>query len=145
MSSNLEMIQKLSLGKDDIEKVTLELEDDLKADFTLRPLTSGEISKLKALEKKSVVVKIGMEAGKRKKTTVDNSQDINVNTGEFTEDQAEAMYKAIALSLSVDDEDIITADDVKKMRVGLPELLFTEVIRISQLTEDDLSAIKSFQ
>lgn len=144
MSSNLEMIQKLSLGKDDIEKVTLELEDDLKADFTLRPLTSGEISKLKALEKKSVVVKIGMEAGKRTKTTVDNSQDINVNTGEFTEDQAEAMYRAIALSLSIDDE-VVTADDVKQMRVGLPELLFTEVIRISQLTEDDLSAIKSFQ
>ena len=144
MSSNLEIIQKLSLGKEDIEKVTLELEDDLKADFTLRPLTSGEITKLKALEKKSVVVKIGMEAGKRTKTTVDNSQDINVNTGEFTESQAEAMYRAIALSLSVDDE-VVTADDVKQMRVGLPELLFTEVIRISQLTEDDLTAIKSFQ
>lgn len=144
MSSNLEMIQKLSLGKEDIEKVTLELEDDLKADFTLRPLTSGEISKLKALEKKSVVVKIGMENGKRTKTTVDNSQDINVNTGEFTESQAEAMYRAIALSLSVDGE-TISADDVKNMKVGLPELLFTEVIRISQLTEDDLTAIKSFQ
>ena len=144
MSSNLEMIQKLSLGKEDTEKVTLELEDGVKADFILRPLTSGEISKLKALEKKSVVVKIGMEAGKRTSTTVDNNQDINVNTGKFTEDQAETMYRAIALSLSVDDE-IVTAKDVKNMRVGLPELLFREVIRISQLTEDDLTAIKSFQ
>lgn len=144
MSSNLEMLQKLSLGKDDVEKVTLELEDGSEYEFTIRPLTSGEISKLQALEKKSVVIKIGMEAGKRTKTTVDNHQNVDVNTGKFSKDQSEAMYESIALSLSVDGE-VITSDDVKQMKVGLPELLFAEVIRVSQLTEDDLTAIKSFQ
>lgn len=146
MSSNLEMLQKLTLGKEAIETVTIEFEDE-KADFTIRPLTSGELSKLQAIEKKKLNVKVALENGKRKKTSVSEDdtkvQDVNINTGEFTESQAEAMYKAIAWSLSIDDE-IVPVEMVKKMMPGMPEVLFTEVIRISKLTESDLTSIKSF-
>lgn len=146
MSSNLEMLQKLTLGKEAIETVTIEFEGE-KTDFTLRPLTSGELSKLQAIEKKNLNVKVALENGKRKKTKVseDDSkvQDVNINTGEFTESQAEAMYKAIAWSLSVDDE-VIPVEMVKNMLPGMPELLFTEVIRISKLSESDLTSIQSF-
>ena len=146
MSSNLEMLQKFTLGKEAIETVTIEFEDE-KADFTIRPLTSGELSKLQAIEKKKLNVKVALENGKRKKTSVSEDdtkvQDVNINTGEFTESQAEAMYKAIAWSLSIDDE-IVPVEMVKKMMPGMPEVLFTEVIRISKLTESDLTSIKSF-
>lgn len=146
MSSNLEMLQKLTLGKEAIETVTIEFEDE-KAEFTIRPLTSGELSKLQAIEKKKLNVKVALENGKRKKTSVSEDdtkvQDVNINTGEFTESQAEAMYKAIAWSLSIDDE-IVPVEMVKKMMPGMPEVLFTEVIRISKLTESDLTSIKSF-
>ncbi len=146
MSSNLEMLQKLTLGKEAIETVTIEFEDE-KADFTIRPLTSGELSKLQSIEKKKLNVKVALENGKRKKTSVSEDdtkvQDVNINTGEFTESQAEAMYKAIAWSLSIDDE-IVPVEMVKKMMPGMPEVLFTEVIRISKLTESDLTSIKSF-
>lgn len=146
MSSNLEMLQKLTLGKDAVETITIEFEDKT-ADFTIRPLTSGELSKLQAIEKKKLNVKVALENGKRKKTTVSEDdtkvQDVNINTGEFTESQAEAMYKAIAWSLSVDDE-IILPDDVKKMMPGMPELIFEHVIRISKLSESDLTSVKSF-
>ena len=146
MSSNLEMLQKLTLGKDAVENITIEFEDKT-ADFTLRPLTSGELSKLQAIEKKKLNVKVALENGKRTKTTVSEEdtkvQDVNINTGEFTESQAEAMYKAIAWSLSVDDE-IILPDDVKKMMPGMPELIFEHVIRISKLSESDLTSVKSF-
>lgn len=146
MSSNLEMLQKLTLGKEAIETVTIEFEDE-KADFTIRPLTSGELSKLQAIEKKKLNVKVALENGKRKKTSVSEDdpkvQDVNINTGEFTESQAEAMYKAIAWSLSIDDE-IVPVEMVKKMMPGMPEILFTEIIRISKLTESDLTCIKSF-
>ena len=146
MSSNLEMLQKLTLGKEAIETVTIEFEDE-KADFTIRPLTSGELSKLQAIEKKKLNVKVALENGKRKKTSVSEDdtkvQDVNINTGEFTESQTEAMYKAIAWSLSIDDE-IVPVEMVKKMMPGMPEVLFTEVIRISKLTESDLTSIKSF-
>ena len=111
------------------------------------PLTSCELSKLQAIEKKKLNVKVALENGKRKKTSVSEDdtkvQDVNINTGEFTESQAEAMYKAIAWSLSIDDE-IVPVEMVKKMMPGMPEVLFTEVIRISKLTESDLTSIKSF-
>ena len=140
------MLKKLTLGKEAIETVTIEFEDE-KADFTIRPLTSGELSKLQAIEKKKLNVKVALENGKRKKTSVSEDdtkvQDVNINTGEFTESQAEAMYKAIAWSLSIDDE-IVPVEMVKKMMPGMPEVLFTEVIRISKLTESDLTSIKSF-
>ena len=146
MSSNLEMLQKLTLGKEAIETVTIEFEDE-KADFTIRPLTSGELSKLQAIEKKKLNVKVALENGKRKKTIISEDdtkvQDVNINTGEFTESQAEAMYKAIAWSLSVDDE-IIPAKAVEDMLPGMPELLFEQVIRISKLSESDLTSVKSF-
>ena len=146
MSSNLEMLQKLTLGKEAVETVTIEFEDT-KADFTIRPLTSGELSKLQAIEKKKLNVKVALENGKRKKTTVSEDdakvQDVNINTGEFTESQSEAMYKAIAWSLSVDDE-TIPVEVVKDMMPGMPEILFEHVIRISKLTESDLTSIKSF-
>lgn len=146
MSSNLEMLQKLTLGKDAVETITIEFEDKT-ADFTIRPLTSGELTKLQAIEKKKLNVKVALENGKRTKTTVSEDdtkvQDVNINTGEFTESQAEAMYKAIAWSLSVDDE-IILPEDVKKMMPGMPELIFEHVIRISKLSESDLTSVKSF-
>ena len=70
--------------------------------------------------------------------------DVDINTGEFTEAQAEAMYKAVALSMSVDGEKV-TTDMVKNMIVGLPELLFTEVINVSRLSDNDLTMVKQFR
>ena len=140
--SNLEMLQKLSLGTEDIESVIIDFEGE-KAEFKIRPLTSGELSKLQAVEKKPLVVTVGMKNGKRE-TVKSNISDVDINTGEFTEAQSEAMYQAIALSLSVDGE-IIEVDDIKAMRTGLPELLFEEVINVSKLSDTDLTAIKTFR
>jgi len=140
--SNLEMIRKLSLGVEDTEKVNLEFEGET-AEFTLRPLTDGELSKLQSIEKKSLVLKVGMKNGQRQ-TVQSNIEDVDINTGEFTESQSEAMYTAIAWSLSVNKEKI-TPDDVKQMKAGLPLVLFKEVVRISNLSKEDLTIIKSFQ
>ena len=140
--SNLEMLQKLSLGTEDIETVIIDFEGE-KAEFKIRPLTSGELSKLQSVEKKPLVVTVGMKNGKRE-TVKSNISDVDINTGEFAEAQSEAMYQAIALSLSVDGE-IIEVDDIKAMRTGLPELLFEEVINVSKLSDTDLTAIKTFR
>ena len=136
------MLQKLSLGTKDIETVIIDFEGE-KAEFKIRPLTSGELSKLQTIEKKPLVVTVGMNNGKRE-SVKSNISDVDINTGEFTEAQSEAMYQAIAWSLSVEDE-IILADDVKAMRAGLPELIFEEVITISKLSDTDLTAIKTFR
>lgn len=139
--SNLDIIQKLTVGKDDVTEVNIEY-DGTEYPFTIRPLTSGEISKLEGLEKKSLVFKTGVKNGRRQ--TINTKNDVDVNAGRFTEDRITAMYQAIALSLSVGDEKV-TVDDVKGLKPGLPERLFDHVITISKLNESDLLFIKKFR
>ena len=138
--NNLEVIQKLTLGTENTETVKINYNDE-DYTFTMRPLTDGELTRLQTIEKKPLVVKVGMQGGKR--TSV-QSNDVDINTGEFTEAQAEAMYEAIALSLSVDGE-TITASDIQTLPAGLPSVIFEQVVNISKLSEDDLTIIKSFQ
>ena len=140
--SNKDMIQKLTLGVDDIQEVCIDWEGE-ELEFKLRPLTSGELSKLQVIEKKPLQIKVNMRNGKRE-AVQSNMNDVDINTGEFTEAQAEAMYKAVALSLSVDGEKV-TPDEVRNMIVGLPELLFTEVINVSKLSDADLTMVKQFR
>ena len=138
--NNLDIIRKLSLGTDDTETVTLNFEDET-IELTMRPLTDGELTRLQSIEKKPLTVTVGMQDGKR--TSV-HTNDVDINTGEFTEAQNEAMYEAIALSLSVND-DVVTASDIKELKAGLPGVIFKEVIRISRLSQEDLTLVKSFQ
>ena len=77
--SNLEMLQKLSLGTKDVEEVIIDFEGT-KADFTMRPLTSGELSKLQSIEKKPLVVTVGMKNGRRE-SVKSNIEDVDINTG----------------------------------------------------------------
>jgi hypothetical protein len=139
---NFEILQKLTKGTEDVQTVIINYEDE-DYTFKMRPLTDGELSKLQSIEKKPLVVKVGMQNGKR--TSVQgNVNDVDINTGEFTEAQNEAMYNAISLSLSVDGEKV-SVDMIKKLPAGLPRLLFEQVINISKLSDEDLTLIKSFR
>lgn len=141
--SNLEVLQKLSLGTNNTEKVVIESEDGSKQEFIMRPLTDGELTKLQTIEKKPYNMKIKLDGSGKKKAVSKPDTGLDVGMGEFTESQAEAMYTAVAWSLSIDET--ITVEDIKNTCVGIPELLFNEVIRISKLTDSDLTAIKSFR
>jgi hypothetical protein len=135
--NNIETLNKLSLGKEDTETVTINFEEE-DYTFTMRPLTDGELTRLQAIEKKPFTVKVGLQNGKR--TSVQsNINDVDINTGEFTEAQNNAMYEAIALSLDV------KVEAIKKLPAGLPGVLFEQVIKISKLSDDDLTVIKSFR
>ena len=140
--SNDELLQKLTLGTQKIVPFTVEVDGE-KIDGEMRPLTSGELSKLQAMEKQGFVMKIGMD-NKGKKQAVSSSTDVDVNAGEFTKYQMDAMYTAVAWSLSIPGYSY-TKEDIENMEHGVPELLFKEVIRISNLTEEDLTSIKQFR
>lgn len=135
--NNLETLRKLSLGKDDKTTVKINFEDE-DYEFEMRPLTDGELTKLQSIEKKPLIVKVGMQGGKRTSMQT-NMNDVDINTGEFTEAQNESMYQAIGWSLDV------PVDAVKGLPAGLPGVLFEQVIRISKLSDDDLTIIKSFR
>ena len=138
--NNLETLQKLTLGTDNVTNVKINY-NDIDYDFRMRPLTDGELTKIQSIEQKPLVVKVGMQNGKR--TSV-HQNDVDINTGEFTEAQNEALYQAIALSLSVDGE-TVTSDDIKTLPAGLPGIIFEQVITISKLSDNDLTVIKSFR
>ena len=98
--NNQEIIEKLTLGKELTETVTIDGDE-----IELRPLTSGELSKLQSIEKKGFVMKIGMDK-QGKRTGTQTVQDMDVNAGEFSEYQTEALYKAVAWSMDIDEEDV---------------------------------------
>jgi hypothetical protein len=137
---NTDILQKLTLGTDKVSDVKIVFEDE-DYEFKIRPLTDGELTKLQAIEKKPLVVKVGMQGGRR--TSV-QTNDVDINTGEFMEAQNEAMYNAIAWSLSVDGDDV-HPDTIKVLPAGLPQILFEQVINISKLSDEDLTVIKQFR
>lgn len=134
--SNLEMLEKLTLGKDRLETVTITVNGE-EEEIELRPLTSGELSKLQTIEKKGFVLKIGMNNGKR--TSVNQESDMDINAGEFTQYQNEALFKAVAWSMGIEPE------QVEEFYPGVPEQIFEEVVRISNLNDKDLTIIKNFR
>ena len=130
--NNQDIIEKLTLGKDATE--TVEIDGD---EIELRPLTSGELSKLQSIEKKGFSMKVGVnQQGKRQSV---QTNDVDINAGEFNKYQTEAMYKAVAWSMG------ISEDVVENFAVGTPEKIFMEVVRISKLSDNDLVSIKQFR
>lgn len=130
--NNQDIIEKLTLGTEKTETVKIN-----NVDITLRPLTSGELSKLQAIEKQGFIMKVGLnQQGKRQSV---QTNDIDINAGEFNKYQTEALYKAVAWSMGIDET------SVENFAVGVPEQIFTEVARISNLNEDSLTVIKQFR
>ena len=137
MTNDIELLEKLTLGKDKTETVTITVNGE-EEEIELRPLTSGELSKLQTIEKKGFVMKIGMTNGKRTSTST-NLSDMDINAGEFTQYQNEALFKAVAWSMGLEPE------QVEEFIPGVPEAIFTEVVRISNLKDKDLTIIKNFR
>ena len=89
-------------------------------------------------------MKVGVGA-KGKRTSVETSNtDVDINAGEFTHYQSEALFKAVAYGLSVNDEKV-KPEQVEALPTGIPEQIFNEIVRISNLTNNDLTIIKNFR
>ena len=88
-------------------------------------------------------MKVGVTPQGQRKTVTTNT-DVDINAGEFNEQQAEAMYTAIAWSLSVEDEEI-DPNLIRQLPVGIPEDLFEKIVEISNLSDKDLTIIKTFR
>ena len=136
--TNVELIQKLTQGKDNVEDCLITVDGE-ELSVPLRPLTSGELAELQTIEKKGFVMKIGVNGkGKRTSTSLNNT-DMDINAGEFTQYQNEALYKAVAWSLDA------TVEEVKGFRPGIPEQLFVHVVRLSNIKDNDLTIIRNFR
>ena len=142
--SNLEMLEKLSQGKNRVETVPLYINDEKVAEYEMRPLTSGEVSKLKVIENKPYTMTMQIDTkGKRKGNPQEKLSDMDIGMGEFSEVQTKAIYTAIAWSLSVNGENV-PVEAIYDLDKGIPELLFEKVIELLGLTAKDLKAVKTF-
>jgi hypothetical protein len=141
--SNAELLNKITTGTQYTETIPIEINGETET-VTIRPLSSGELSKLQVIEKKGFTMKIGMTNGKRTQVQTSNT-DMDINAGEFTEHQNEALYTAIAWGLTIDDEEPITPEQIQQLPHGIPEQIFNHIIRISKLTDKDLTIIKQFR
>lgn len=145
--TNNDIISKLLQGTEEVHEVTI---NDGNEDLTiqLRPLSSGELTKIQSIEKKPYTMEIGVNTkGKRQsaKTIEKNANTtMEVGMGEFTESQAKAIYTAVAWSMTVDDT-VITPEIVENFKKGVPEQIFKHVITISNITDDDLTLLKQFR
>ena len=145
--SNLEMLERLTLGTEATETIEVGGEE-----VEIRPLTSGELSKLQTIEKKGfvmkvgvgVVMKVGVGAKGKRQSVQTNNTDVDINAGEFTQYQSEALYKAVAWGLSVNGENV-KPEQVEALPAGLPEQIFVEIVRISNIKDNDLTIIKNFR
>ena len=137
--SNLEMISRLTKGIEATEIITINGEE-----IEIRPLTSGELSELQTIEKKGFVMKVGVGAKGKRQSVQTNNTDVDINAGDFTHYQSEALFKAVAYGLSIDGEKI-KPEQIQDLPTGVPEQIFTEIVRISNLTNNDLTIIKNFR
>ena len=97
--------------------------------FTLKPLTSGQLSTLQRLERKGLNINISSKG---------KASPIDINAGDLADNQAEAMFKGISFSLEA------PVEKVKLLPLEIVEALFKEIIRISKVSDNELILVKNF-
>ena len=137
--SNLEMLERLTKGVEATETITIGGEE-----VEIRPLTSGELSKLQTIEKKGFVMKVGVGANGKRTNVQTSNTDVDINAGDFTQYQSEALFKAVAWGLSIGN-DKVKPEQVEALPAGIPEQIFNEIVRISNIKDNDLTIIKNFR
>lgn len=129
MSANNQILDKIIEGSQAEEQVTINYNDEPYT-FTFHPLTAKQLSKIQNLERKGMSIQI-MNNGQAK--------PFKINAGSLAENQMEAMINSISLSLDA------PLDKVKQLPPDLVELLFQEVVRVSNVSEEELILIRNFQ
>ena len=133
------MLERLTRGVEATETITINDEE-----ITIRPLTSGELSKLQTIEKKGFVMKVGVGANGKRTNVQTSNTDVDINAGDFTKYQSEALFKAVAWGLSIGKEKV-NPEQVEALPAGIPEQIFNEIVRISNIKDNDLTIIKNFR
>lgn len=138
--NNLEIIEKITKGTTATEQITLSNGEEI----TIRPLTAGELAELQRLEKKVFKMKVGVDQKGKKRNVETTNTDVNIDAGEFSKSQTDTLFTAVAYGLSINDNKI-SKKQVEAFPVGIPEQIFTELVRISNISNNDLKIIKNFR
>ena len=125
---NKELLDKIIEGTQMEEQVTITFNGE-DFTFTLKPLTSGQLTTLQRLERKGLNINISSKG---------KASPIDINAGDLADNQAEAMFKGISFSLEA------PVEKVKLLPLEIVEALFKEIIRISKVSDNELILVKNF-
>ena len=102
-NKNYDILEKLTQGTDNVTEVTINVDDE-NITVCLRPLSSGELTKLRKIEKKPFTMKMNMNSnGKVRDVKKEkSSQTMDIGMADFTDSQAETMYTAVAWSMDIE-------------------------------------------
>ena len=89
-------------------------------------------------------MKVGVGANGKRTSVNTSNTDVDINAGDFTQYQSEALYKAVAWGLSIGKEKV-NPEQVEALPAGIPEQIFNEIVRISNIKDNDLTIIKNFR
>lgn len=129
MGINNQILDKIIEGSQATEEVEINYNNEPYT-FTLHPLTAKQLSKIQNLERKGMTIQI---------TANGQAKPFKINAGSLAENQMEAMINGISMSLDA------SLDKVKRLPPELIETLFKEVVRVSNVSEQDLVLIRNFQ
>lgn len=144
MVNNSEIIEKLTLGTEEIQTVKVKHGKET-TEVELRPLSSGELSILQKMEKAPYSMQMKMNRNgenvpvNREESLIEDDNTMDLHMGEYVESKSKLMYTAVAWSMD------ISIAAVKQFYKGVPEQLFEHVMDISNITEDDLDTLKQFR
>lgn len=141
---NQEIFEKILKGKDERREYEFE---GLPGPITLRPLTSGELVDLQALEKQGMAATLkmknftGMPREERRRRVKEQIQDLEsqIDFSELRRTAAAVKYRAISYSAE------ISEDMVKELPPRLVDDIFEKVMEISEVTEEDLDLLNDFR
>lgn len=141
VNANLQMMEKIKKGKKQTHNVTIKYNNE-DYDFTVRELTNKEIITLQKQSQKGVKVKVDPRTGQ----TITN----DINMGDMIDTGYEKATTGIAYSLSLDEENLITPEQVEEsLPMTVIDDLFKEISKINGLEEqtvnENVKKVESFQ
>lgn len=136
--SNKDLINKIIEGTQ-AQTITIPYDNE-DYTFKVRALTDGELNKLQEMENKPLTVSIALAEN------IKNSKNnAKVNNADLIKAQHNVKIQATAWGLSVTGEPPVKPEQVEALPKGLPNLIFQEIIKLSEITDEDLKLIKKFR
>lgn len=141
VNANLQMMEKIKKGKKQTNQITINYKDK-DYEFTIRELTNKEILTLQKQSQKGIKIKVDPRTGQ----TITN----DVNMDEIIDSGYEKALTGIAYSLSLDEKNIITPEQIDEyLPVAVIDDLFKEISKINGLEEqtanENVKKVESFQ
>jgi hypothetical protein len=135
---NESILADLIVGTDTTESFEIE---GLKRPISLRPLNNGELLELKKMERGSQKSKLTIKRNMKREDAKNKVEEAmqEIDTAQIQENMENTKAHALFLSAG------ISRTFYDSLKPGISDLIFNQIMLISEITSDDLDLIKDFR